>query len=502
MIAFMPSVPLVEATGSWDIEKAAREVKPGNLFPSAIAGNGLQGNREVAAVLEGKAVAGYFATPVEIVSVPKLGGATRPAADVSIEDQVVFSALSNAILGRLHAGMVTFTRADITYDAFEKFPVEFPMDSNWEPHYVVMADAVSFYEYVEHDRLERELVGLTGLAGVAEGLIDLLEVWMNSTRGLPQGPEASDLIADIYIAPVSRTLMRAGFDHSRYSDDFRVPVASWRDARTVQELLESALRGVGLVLSVPKLRTPTIERYLTYLDLIPELEEVDPNDLAWLGGDYSGEDAVAEPPSEEEVAKAVETFSGAISVLGPDLVDSRRMRRCLPWLGAAGEPLPLALAGEFLDQYAHLTPEFSAYVEQFMETEHEPLAVANIVNWLQQPVFKYPWQVGWLFHALSAAAGNFPALVETALAVLYDDTVPWFARGQAALLCASQHRLPAQRRFVDVYERSPMATRPDLVGSVVIQQPIWASSFLTAAATTPILRAVAEFDPDLYRLWV
>lgn len=502
MIAFVPVVDLTEAVEVWDLAGAVEALKAGNLFPSKVAFNALSGNPDVVQILNGLAQLGYPAVKTEAVSVPKLGGGTRPASDLAVEDQAVYAALTNAVRSRVHAGMVSFTRDEISYEQFEQFPVEFASEHDPVPEYVVMADAVSFYEYVDHDRLEAEVVGLTGLAGVAESLTDLLEAWMGVGRGIPQGPGASEALGDIYIAPASRTLNRAGFSHSRYSDDFRIPVASWSDALAAQAVLETSLRELGLVLSVPKLRTPTIERYLTYLNLIPELEEPGADELGWLIFDYEGEEMEVEPPSEEELAAAEQTFAEAIAVAGPDLNDSRRMKRALPWLGAGGSATPLTSTSEVLQRYAHATPDFAGYVARLMQTDLEAEAVAGVLAWLTSPGFKYPWQLGWLLHAVNGAEAAHPDLVSTSQAVLFDDSMPWFARGQAAIVSAAQGHLPPQRRFIDVYERSPRSVRPDLLAAVVIQQPTWGPDFMSAAAITPVLTDVRHFNPDTYRNWV
>jgi hypothetical protein len=137
-----------------------------------------------------------------------------------------------------------------------------------------------------------------------------------------------------------------------------------------------------------------------------------------------------------------------------------------------------------------------------MQTEFETEAVTRVLGWLNDPGFKYPWQMGWMLHALSSAEEAHPDLVTSSNAMLFDDSMPWFARGQAAIVSAAQHHLPPQRRFIDVYERSPRSVRPDLLASVVIQQPSWGPDFLAAAAITPVLADVTHFNPETYRQWL
>lgn len=93
-------------------------------------------------------------------------------------------------------------------------------------------------------------------------------------------------------------------------------------------------------------------------------------------------------------------------------------------------------------------------------------------------------------------------VAEAADAAFADDTLPWFARGQAALALAVHGAMPSQSRFVDIYDRSPYATKPDLIAAVVLGRPRWSSSFLKGASTSAVLLAVSELELQERDQWL
>ena len=101
--------------------------QPGNLFPSRVAWSAVQDNARVIQVLDGSARTGLKASAIEIVPVPKADRATRSAADMPIEDQIVYAALVEAIRSELPDDLVGFTGQNQSYADFERFPLDVEM---------------------------------------------------------------------------------------------------------------------------------------------------------------------------------------------------------------------------------------------------------------------------------------------------------------------------------------------------------------------------------------
>lgn len=253
-ILTMPVTAKLEALPpDWDLTATVDRARPGNLFPSGVGFHAARADRDsFVRTVDALIRQGISVRPLEIIRVPKADRSTRPAADMPVTDQLIYHTIVNTIKAHTYPGLVSFTfgDGDTEYTQFEDFPLT---QSNVA--YVLMADAASFYEYVDHDLLSYEILGTTGDADLTEVLMQSLQEWMQAPRGLPQGPLASGPLADIYISPVARSMSRAGFRFSRYSDDFRVVAENWTEARQAQLSLETAMRVMGLALAPGKLRT-------------------------------------------------------------------------------------------------------------------------------------------------------------------------------------------------------------------------------------------------------
>jgi hypothetical protein len=471
------------------LEAGLALTKPGNLFPSNVARTAVTNSATVLQVLEASLATGYRPRRIELVQAPKWDTTTRPAADMAIDDQIVYTSLVEYLKDKIHPGLVTFTGIDgegQTYREFEEYPITID-----DAQYVLEADAASFYEYVDHERLAAELLGLTGEAAATNALLGLLEAWLGFQQGLPQGPSASGSLADIYIAPVSRALLRAGFRHSRFSDDFRVVARTWDEVRQGQLLLESAMRERGLVIAAGKRRTPGIARYKELFELLEQAEE-----------EYTGDAEAEGSLSEDEIASEIELLQQCLNDTEVTIEWTRRMRRSFTKLAGSESGAALPYIPRFLNRYPHITQTFASYLTDLMEGPDEAAALKATMPWLLSSGFRYPWQIGWILHAVSFAENRDGTLGEWAAPVIFNDSYPWFVRGQAAITLAVHGRLPSQESYFNVYEAAPAATKPDLIGAIIIGSPRWRNEFLTGVRTEPLFEAASHLDGGAYRDWI
>jgi hypothetical protein len=90
--------------------------------------------------------------------------------------------------------------------------------------YVVCADISDFYNQTSHHRIQNALSSAT----VPEIRAYSIELFLSNlaskhhSRGLPVGPSASILLAEACLADVDTFLLRKGYVHTRYVDDFRI----------------------------------------------------------------------------------------------------------------------------------------------------------------------------------------------------------------------------------------------------------------------------------------
>jgi hypothetical protein len=492
-----------EALAVLKLDAAIEGARPGNLFPSRVAWVACQGNPRLISVVEGELAHGYRLRPVEIVRVPKQDRTTRPAADMPQRDQLVYAGLVAALRAEVPDGFVTFTGEGEDEQSYRDFE-EFPLTVEGTSH-VLEADAAAFYQYIDHERLAYELIGLTGMAQTAEVLVTALEGWMGATRGLPQGPLSSQPLADIYIAPAARALARAGFALSRFSDDFRVPVGNWAAVKRAQLALEEAFYDIGLSVAPGKLKTPRIETYRRWLETANDPRVTGAASIAALAAmeneEYFAGEWEPANVTEEQVANAAEVLAEQHAALHVTVTTTRLVRRSIGLLASARSPRAVPLLPFLLTQYAHLTPAVCSYLSSVVQSDNEAAGVDAVVEQLTGPRSPMAWQVGWLLHALSLANTPRDDVAEVARPRLFDESLPWFARSAAARATAVHGALPPLDGYFGVYERATDAARPDLVAAVIVAEPSWKSRFLGGIGTDPLLRDITDYAPEVVRQW-
>ncbi|GAG47840.1 unnamed protein product, partial [marine sediment metagenome] len=103
--------------------------------------------------------------------------------------------------------------------------------------YVVDADLKSYFDTIPHDRLMALVEGRVADGRVLslirrflkQGVLDGLQAW-TPVQGTPQGAVISPLLANIYLHPLDSLMRDAGYEMTRYADDFVVLCRSLDEA--------------------------------------------------------------------------------------------------------------------------------------------------------------------------------------------------------------------------------------------------------------------------------
>ncbi len=119
-------------------------------------------------------------------------------------------------------------------------------------HAVAKTDIASFFERIQHQRLEVHLRGLGVQPQVATEIRQLLTRLMGDTMGLPQGSDPSSVLASAYLDPVDKYMLRKNYAYFRYVDDIYVFGADKSQARIALRELEARLRELALQLQPGK----------------------------------------------------------------------------------------------------------------------------------------------------------------------------------------------------------------------------------------------------------
>ena len=247
--------------------------------------------QEWLAGLAARLVAGTFApTAAPLTNVPKGAGGVRPAALLSLEDQVVYTALLGAALPQMLPTLQWIAPAkDYAYQLRKPATTEWVSAPFWcwekfrersvalvdaGAAMVVSTDITGCYEHIDHATLISDLRA----CGVTLDVLTLLSTCLGrwcclGGRGLPQNMTASHLLAKLYLGRVDRALADAGFKHVRYVDDFRIFCGSKAEAKRALLTLAVVLRDRGLTLQTAKTKMlPPAEARAEFEGIAPVLK--------------------------------------------------------------------------------------------------------------------------------------------------------------------------------------------------------------------------------------
>lgn len=142
--------------------------------------------------------------------------------------------------------------------------------------YVLLADVADFYNQISIHRVSNALevagVPLDRARNIENFLMNLAGRF---SRGIPVGPFASIVLAEACLGDVDSFLLREGYHHTRYVDDFRVFCSSFRKAnQALHDLSEYLCTSHGLALQSGKTHIMPVDEFVAeYLVEPEELEE-------------------------------------------------------------------------------------------------------------------------------------------------------------------------------------------------------------------------------------
>jgi hypothetical protein len=482
--------------------------RPGDFFPSRVSLAAATRSTRFIPVLASRLASGYQPSATELVQVPKWSGATRPAADLAVGDRVLLDALIAFLRSTVEDGLVHWSPVGTARREAEHALLSDP------DGYVLSTDVASFYEYVDHDILANELLDLTGEHAAVAAIADLLGTLYPRRVGLPQGPSSVGFLADVYLSIVDRKLIRSDYSVTRYTDDYRIPTATWWQAQIAQLKLETHLRDIGLIINIGKTTTPKVDGYAAReryaappwnAQLITVLTAAAERQLAGISleadadaDEYPGTSPLLpdELDPSATLRSAVESdFLAQMDASPfwgtPDNVSrSRRIKACLPLMARLGSTIALDHAPFLLARYPHLTMELANYMRAFAVGDNAALVVTFIARLVEDDATLFQWQNGWLLHALIPNETRLPpSLIAYVLDQVGKANSPWFVRGRAAIVLATENELPAGAEYARWMDIAPDAVKPDFVAALTINPD---TSGTDARPSDPVSGVVRE----------
>jgi excisionase family DNA binding protein len=405
--------------------------------------------------------------PAMEVEVDKTPFSTRTALLPTLEDRVAYQAAvaavapqiesqtpENVFSARLSDDVRFFLRhGPRQWVAWRRAVLgELADGSDW----LVKTDLTSYFDLIPHRTLNAEIQSLNPPSAVADALSELLRTWaVVPGIGIAQGPNASRLLANLYLHPVDREMLRAGFRYYRYLDDVRIVCSSRGEAVRAIRLFERECRALGLVVSGAK--TQLLRGTAARDDLAP-------------AADFDAAQYFMDVNAASFARKALKRILRR-SLRASGITDVRGVRFSLWRLAQIREGSVLTRVLRRLEDLAPVASVVAAYLLPFIRRGHVVRSLAAFLGDAER--CQSPFLATWLFAVMLHYPSTLPAVwVEQAMARLRDRNEPAYLRAVAAVVAARGNRA-ADVGWIksDVQrERDPHVLRGYAVGLHSVEQ--------------------------------
>jgi len=200
--------------------------------------------------------------------IPKDELSYRVATQLNPVDSILFAAVIHQFGGLIEAKRASLDKVFSYRFAPESDGKLFSSNETWETYwaeceqkamrykYVAYLDISDFYNQISHHTIDNQLIGCGFPNQINKFIIGLLNfVNQKTSRGVPIGPHASHLLAELSLISIDESLNLKGFEYCRYVDDFVIFTNSYEEARMVfYHLAETLERQQRLVIQRQKSR--------------------------------------------------------------------------------------------------------------------------------------------------------------------------------------------------------------------------------------------------------
>lgn len=119
--------------------------------------------------------------------------------------------------------------------------------------WMIKTDVTAYFDNLKHSTLFSAVESQNPDALAFGALKRMLRAWaLVPGQGIPQGPNASRFLQNLYFRPIDDEMMSGPWSYFRYMDDIRITGRTRREALDGLQVLERACKRRGLVLSAQK----------------------------------------------------------------------------------------------------------------------------------------------------------------------------------------------------------------------------------------------------------
>jgi hypothetical protein len=298
-----------------------------------------------------------------------------------------------------------------------------------ESNFVITADIADFYNQTYHHRIQNALSG----AGVSDERSKNIEHFLGNitarqSRGVPVGPSGSIVLAEACLTDVDNFLMRKGYIHTRYVDDFRIFVETRREAiQVLHDLTEYLYTAHRLCLQGSKTGIYPRESFNRFLVEPEHLETARKTErIRGMIAEATESSFYGLFPSEEEIKEIeIKGAREAIEELFKEVIDDEKGLGIVRYVLRKARALRTRIIlPEVLGHLDRLVPAFRetiAYIGTVFPRANPKPTGAALTTWMDRSEFgRLPIIQAWFLELIT----KYPQLIEERTAFRLAENAP------------------------------------------------------------------------------